>query len=157
MSWTKISTFFIYFLLPQQVFTYIVVYTYSKIKSHKKSYKIFDFKSGTFFILVQFEWNVFNMNQINILWSFSSIEASISEIFAIKNCYFLALIFVERSEKLSEKKACDVSVGQVKKSGKLGKTVFFESTWRRNKCGLCSHKPGKNNKFFFKVNCKLWF
>ena len=28
------------------------------------------------------------MNQINILWSFSSIETSISEIFAIKNCYF---------------------------------------------------------------------
>ena len=44
------------------------------------------------------------MNQINILWSFSSIEACISEIFAIKNCYFLALIFVERSEQLSEKK-----------------------------------------------------
>ena len=59
----------------------------------------------------------FCMNQINILWSFSSIEASISEIFAIKNCYCLALIFVERSEKLSEKTACDVNVGQVKKAG----------------------------------------
>ena len=57
------------------------------------------------------------MNRINILLRFSSIEASISEIFAIKNCYFLALIFVERSEKLSVKKACDVNVGQVKKSG----------------------------------------
>ena len=42
-----------------------------------------------------------------------------SEIFAIKNCYFLALIFVERSEKLSVKTACDVNVGQVKKSGKF--------------------------------------
>ena len=42
------------------------------------------------------------MNQINILWSFSSIEASISEIFAIKNCYVLARIFIERSEKLLE-------------------------------------------------------
>ena len=59
----------------------------------------------------------FCMNQINILWSFSSIEATISEIFAIKNCYCLALIFVERSEKLSEKTACDVNVGQVKKAG----------------------------------------
>ena len=57
------------------------------------------------------------MNQINILCSFSSIKASISEIFAINNCYFLALIFVERSEKLSEKTACDVNVGQVKKTG----------------------------------------
>ena len=34
-----------FFLLPQQVLTYIVVYTCTKIKSHKKSYKIFDFKS----------------------------------------------------------------------------------------------------------------
>ena len=90
---------------------------------------------------------MFNTNQINILWSFSSIEASISEIFAIKNCYFLALIFVERSEKLSEKTACDVNVGQVKKSGKF-KTEFFESTWRRS--GLCGHKPGKNRQFVFK-------
>ena len=68
------------------------------------------------------------MNQINILGSFSSIEASISEIYAIKNCYFLALIFVER-----KKTACDVNVGQVKKSGKF-KTEFFESTWRRSVC-----------------------
>ena len=95
---------------------------------------------------------MFNTNQINILWSFSSIEASISEIFAIKNCYFLALIFVERSEKLSEKTACDVNVGQVKKSGKF-KTEFFESTWRRS--GFCGHKPGKNRQFVFK-SCKLW-
>ena len=113
-------------------------------------------KISTFFILVhQFEWNLFNkLNQINILWSFSSTEASISEIFAIKNCYFLALIFVKRSEKLSGKKACDVNVGQVKKSGKF-KTMFFESTWRRNDGGLCGHKPGKNKQFFFK-SCKLW-
>ena len=88
---------------------------------------------------------MFNMNRMNILWSFSSIEASISEIFAIKNCYFLALIFVERSEKLSVKTACDVSVGQVKKSGKL-KTVFFESTWRRN-WGLClNHTVQKDSR-----------
>ena len=57
------------------------------------------------------------MNQINILWSFSSIEASIYEIFAIKNCCFLALIFVERSEKLSEKTACDVLLVRWKKAG----------------------------------------
>ena len=59
------------------------------------------------------------MNEINILWSFSSIAASISEIFAIKNGCFLALIFVERSEKLSQETACDVNVGPVKKSGKF--------------------------------------
>ena len=58
-------------------------------------------------------------------------EAGISEILEIKNCYFLTLIFVERWEKLSVKTACDVNVGQVKKRGKF-KTVFFESTWRRN-------------------------
>ena len=49
----------------------------------------------------------------------------------------MAFIFVERSEKLSEKTACDVSVGQVKKSGKL-KTEFFESPRRRS--GLCGQK-----------------
>ena len=87
-------------------------------------------KFRPFFILVQFQWNVFNMNQINILWSFSSIEASVYEIFAIKNCCFLALIFVERLEKLSEKTACDVNVGQVKKSGKF-KTVFrVDLAWK---------------------------
>ena len=87
-------------------------------------------KNSTFFILAQFWWNMFNMNRINILWSFSSIEASISEIFAIKNCYFLTLIFVERSGKLSEKTACDVNVGQVKKSGKF-KTVFrVDLAWK---------------------------
>ena len=48
----------------------------------------------------------------------------------LKIVFFLALIFVERSEKLSVKTACDVNVGQVKKSGK-SKKVFFESTWRR--------------------------
>ena len=47
-------------------------------------------------------------------------------IFAIKSCYFLALIFVERSEKSSEITPCDVNVGQVKKSGK-SQTGFFES------------------------------
>ena len=86
---------------------------------------------------------MFNINRINILWSFSSIEASISEIFAIKNCYVLALIFVDRSEKLSVKTAYDVNVGQVKKSGKFN-IVYFKSTWRRNYGGLCSHKLGEN-------------
>ena len=62
--------------------------------------------------------------------------------------FFLALIFVERSEKLSAKTAFGVNVGQVKKGGKF-KTVFFESTWRRN-YGLCAHKPGKNEQFVFK-------
>ena len=71
------------------------------------------------------------MTQINILGSFSSVEASISQIFAIKNCYFLALIFREQSEKLLEKTACDVNVGQVEKSGKF-KTEFFELTLRRS-------------------------
>ena len=42
------------------------------------------------------------------------------------------IIFVERSEKLSEKTACDVNVGQMKKSGKF-KTEFFKSTWRVQK------------------------
>ena len=51
-------------------------------------------------------------------------EASISEIFAIKNCYFLALMFVERSEKLSEQIACDVNVGQVKKKREIQNRVF---------------------------------
>ena len=37
--------FVFFLLLPQQVLTYIVVYTYSKIKSHKKTYKIFDVRS----------------------------------------------------------------------------------------------------------------
>ena len=81
-------------------------------------------------------------------------EASISEILEIKNCYFLTLIFVERWEKLSVKTACDVNVGQVKKSGKF-KTVFFESTWRRNCGGLCGHKPRKSKQFVFK-SYKLW-
>ena len=44
-----------------------------------------------------------------------------------KNCCFLALIFVEGSEKLSEKTACDVNVGQVKKSGKLNSKQSFLS------------------------------
>ena len=99
-------------------------------------------KTSTFFILAQFYWNMFNMNRINILWSFSSIETSIPEIFAIKNCSFLALIFIEWSEKLSIKTACDVNVG-------------LKSTWRRNCGGLCSHKPRKNKQYVFK-SCKLW-
>ena len=77
----------------------------------------------------------------------------LSEIFAFKNYYFLAFIFVERSEKLSEKTAYDVNVGQVKKSRKF-KTEFYESTWRRNYGALAYHKPGKNKQFVFK-SCKL--
>ena len=34
-----------FFIATTSIDTHIVVYTYSKIKSHKKSYKIFDFKS----------------------------------------------------------------------------------------------------------------
>ena len=36
----------------------------------------------------------------------------------------MALIFVERSEKLSEKTACDVNVGQVKKKQEIQNRVF---------------------------------
>ena len=97
------------------------------------------------FYLSSIPWNMFNMNRINILWSFSSIEASISEIFAIKNCYFLTLIFVELSEKLLVKTACDVNVGQVKKSRKF-KTVFFESIWRRNWGGLLERTSNLSSK-----------
>ena len=64
---------------------------------------------------------------------------------------------MERSEKLSAKIACDVNVGQMKKSGKF-KTVLFESTllaWPRNYGDLCGHKPGKNKQFVFN-SCKLW-
>ena len=39
------SFFFLFFILITFLLRHIVVYTYSKIKSHKKSYKIFDFKS----------------------------------------------------------------------------------------------------------------
>ena len=46
-----------YVMLPQQVLAYIhvVAYTYGKIKSHKKSYKIFDFKSrdSTFYKAIE--------------------------------------------------------------------------------------------------------
>ena len=54
------------FLLPQQVLTYIVVYTYSKIKSHKKSYKIFDFKSrdSTFYKAIEKRGDVSSMQLI---------------------------------------------------------------------------------------------
>ena len=62
------------------------------------------------------KFDIFYFSSI-LVSSFSSIEASISEIFTIKNCYFFALIFVERSEKLSVKTACDVNVGRVKKAG----------------------------------------
>ena len=46
-----------------------------------------------------------------------------SAIFAIKDGYFLAHIFVERSEKLSAKTACDVNVGQVEKKGQIQNSV----------------------------------
>ena len=53
-------------LLPQQVLTYIVVYTYSKITSHKKSYKIFDFKSrdSTFYKAIEKRGHVSSMQLI---------------------------------------------------------------------------------------------
>ena len=35
-----------FFIATTSIDIHIVVYTYSKIKSHKKSYKIFDFKSN---------------------------------------------------------------------------------------------------------------
>ena len=52
--------------MPQQVLTYIVVYTYSKIKSHKKSYKIFDFKSrdSTFYKAFEKRGDVASMQPI---------------------------------------------------------------------------------------------
>ena len=52
--------------MPQQVLTYIVVYTYSKIKSHKKSYKIFDFKSrdSTFYKAIEKRGDVSSMELI---------------------------------------------------------------------------------------------
>ena len=66
---------FIYFLLPQQVLKYIVVYTYSKIKSHKKSYKIFDFKSrdSTFYKAIEKRGDISSMQLItslpaDVLW-----------------------------------------------------------------------------------------
>ena len=57
---------FIFILLPQQVLTYIVVYTYSKIKSHKKSYQIFDFKSrdSTFYRAIEKRGDVSSMQLI---------------------------------------------------------------------------------------------
>ena len=53
-------------LLPQQVLTYIVVYTYSKITSHKKSYKILDFKSrdSTFYKAIEKRRDVSSMQLI---------------------------------------------------------------------------------------------
>ena len=128
---------------------------YFAVRAHdNKVLKVKWTKISTLFILVQFLWNVFNMNKITILWSFRSIEVSISEVFTIKNFYFLALVFVEQSEKLSAKTACDVNVGQVKKSGKF-KTKFFKSTGGRNYGSLWSHKPGKIKQFVFK-SCKPW-
>ena len=61
--------FFIYLffiLSPQQVLTYIVVYTYSKIKSHKKPYKIFDFNSrdSTFYNAIEKRGDVSSMQLI---------------------------------------------------------------------------------------------
>ena len=90
-----------------------------------------------------------NVLRIFILRSFSSIEASICEIFTIENCHFFALIFafVERLEKLSAKTACDVHIGLVKKSGKF-KTVFFESTWCRNYGGLSALNLERTSNFY---------
>ena len=46
--------------------TYIVVYTYSKIKSHKKPYKIFDFNSrdSTFYNAIEKRGDVSSMQLI---------------------------------------------------------------------------------------------
>ena len=50
-------------LLPQQAPTYIIVHTYCKIKSHKKSYEIFDFKSrdSTFYKAIEKRRDVSSM------------------------------------------------------------------------------------------------
>ena len=54
--------------MPQQVLTYTVVYTYGKIKSHKKSYKIFDFKSrdSTFYKAIEKRGDVSSIQLICI-------------------------------------------------------------------------------------------
>ena len=64
LSFLFIYLFFI--LSPQQVLTYIVVYTYSKIKSHKKPYKIFDFNSrdSTFYNAIEKHGDVSSMQLI---------------------------------------------------------------------------------------------
>ena len=108
------------------------------------------------FYLIQFEWNVFNMSQINILWSFSSIEASILEIFAIKNCYFLALIFVERSEKLSEKKLVTPILVRWKKAGKWEKQCFSSRLGAEIMVVCAAINLERISNFYSKVNCKLW-
>ena len=83
-------------------------------------------------------WPWSRITIIKIKWPrFRRQQASFSEIFAIKHCYFLALIFVERSEKLSAKKARDVNVGQVKKSGKL-KTQCFSSRFGAEIMVVCT-------------------
>ena len=87
------------------------------------------------------------MNQINILWNLSSIEASISEIFAIKNCCFLALIDRRAVGKIVGKYSLWRQCWSGEKKREI-QTEFFESTWRRS--GLCGHKPGKNRQFVFK-------
>ena len=57
-----------YVMLPQQVLAYIhvVAYTYGKIKSHKKSYKIFDFNSrdSTFYKAIEKHRDVSSMQLI---------------------------------------------------------------------------------------------
>ena len=56
-------------------------------------------------------------------------------------------MFVERSEKT----ACDVNVGQVKKSVKF-KTAFFESTWRRS--GFSFYK-GLGRKIVTQISLRM--
>ena len=79
------------------------------------------------------------MNQINIPWSFSLIEASVSVIFAIKNCYFLPLIFVERSRNCRQKQLVTSMLVPGGKKREIQNSVF-ESAWRRNYGVLCGHK-----------------
>ena len=53
-----LSSFFFILYLPQQVLTYMVVYIYNKIKSHKTSYKIFEISCILFFLqtTIQSTW-----------------------------------------------------------------------------------------------------
>ena len=43
-----------------------------------------------------------NEDQINIFWSLKLIGLGIAEIYEVEKCNFLAIIIIERSEKLSE-------------------------------------------------------
>ena len=85
-----------------------------------------------------------------------NIEASTPRYSQLKPAFFWPLSLLS-GLKIVGKKACDVNVGQVKKSGKL-KTVFFD----RRRFGteimvVCAaiNSPGKNKQFVFK-SCKLW-